>query len=81
MVEVYGNLDKYYHEKLIDWFRNSEYSDAFLFFEFKNPRDDQSPFYQSQIDLLVLRPNQKGIWLVEIKNKKFTKVSVNGIWE
>lgn len=76
MVEVFGYPETRVHREIIAWFEYSKFSDAFLLFEFKSLRP-----YQTQIDLLVLRPNQSGIWFIEIKNKKITKVSVNGFWE
>ena len=75
-MEVFGNPEKPYHQAIIYFFKNSELSDAFLLFEFKLPK----PF-QIQIDLLVLRPNHPGLWLIEIKNKKIVKFSLNGRWE
>ena len=75
-MEVFGDPEKPYHQAIIYFFKNSELSDAFLFFEFKLPKS-----FRAQIDLLVLQPNHPGIWLIEIKNRKITKFSLNGRWQ
>ena len=80
MVKKYSSVGglnkiKLQHEEIISWLESTpEFADCSVFLEFRVPSRKNR-----DVDVLIIQSNS--IFLLELKDKDFTKISINDFWE